>query len=115
MVQTHQVMQDTPYGDCFAVLHKWVLAPPPPAASPRSSPPPGGASAADATPAAAGGAAARGCTLTVSVDLVWSKEPWLKSTITAGAVDEVRASYRAFLPLAKKHLLAHALEVEPGD
>ena len=71
VVQTHQVMVDTPYGDCFAVLTKWVFEPP------------------DTTAAAASG----GCSVSVSAELVWFKDTWLKKQISGGAIEEINRCY----------------------
>lgn len=79
VVQTHQVMVDAPYGDHFSLLTKWVLA---------------------------AAAAAGSCSVTVSAELAWSKDTWLKKQIGAGAIDELQGSYSVFLPLMRQRLVA---------
>ena len=82
VVQTHQVMVDTPYGDCFAVLTKWVFEP---------------------LPAAV---ASGRCSVSVSAELVWFKDTWLKKQIVTSTLDELNSCYEVFLPSIKQRLAA---------
>ena len=72
VLRLYQVMVDTPYGDCFAVLTKWVFEPLPAAVA---------ASSAAATATVAGGS----CSVSVSAELVRSKHPCTVATPT-GAI-----------------------------
>ena len=65
-----------PYGDYFVVLSKWVFAP----------------------------KTASGCSVQVSVGLAWSKDTWFRKPIETNAIDELRETYQAFLPLVRKAL-----------
>ena len=83
VVQTHSVMVDAPYGDHFSLLTKWVLA-----------------------PMGREAAAAAGCSLSVSAELVWSKDTWLKRQIASTSIEELQDNYKAFLPIVQQRLAA---------
>ena len=82
VLRRYQVMVDTPYGDCFAVLTKWVFEPLPTASA---------SAASSSTAAAAAAIAGGGCSVSVSAELVrpstralwlhllWLSLPWLYS------------------------------------
>ena len=81
-----QVMVDTPYGDCFAVLTKWVFEPLPAAASSSAAATARASATATASAAAAGSSSATvaggGCSVSVSAELVRPKHPCTVATPT---------------------------------
>ena len=90
VLRLYQVMVDTPYGDCFAVLTKWVFEPLPTAvaassaaaaASGGSGSSGGGGGGSSSSATVAGGS----CSVSVSAELVRSKHPCTAATPT-GAI-----------------------------
>ena len=116
VVQTHQVMVDTPYGDCFAVLTKWVFEPLPAAAAATAAAAGGGGSGSGSGGSGGGGSgssgsgsaagASGGCSVSVSAELVWFKDTWLKKQIVTSTLDELNSCYEVFLPSIKQRLAA---------
>ena len=103
-------MVDTPYGDCFAVLTKWVFEPLPAAAAATAAAAAGGGGSGSGSGGSGGSGSAAGasggCSVSVSAELVWFKDTWLKKQIVTSTLDELNSCYEVFLPSIKQRLAA---------
>ena len=93
------------------MLTKWVFEPLPAAAASAATAAAAGGGGCSGGGGGGGGSgssavASGGCSVSVSAELVWFKDTWLKKQIVTNTLDELNSCYEVFLPTINRRLAA---------